>query len=55
MTRWRRRYKPGRCADCGRWRPVTLIRFWVNYYGMRVCSECIKPYRRVILTNHPHD
>lgn len=48
----RRRYRMGRtCQDCGRgWLPTTLIRWWIGgtYW---VCSDCIEPYRAVIL--HP--
>lgn len=45
----RRKYYLGNCQDCGQYRRVTTVYFWVN--GMRyvVCSECIKPYRKVIL------
>jgi hypothetical protein len=51
----RRRYVPAdrlrTCEDCGRHRPVTLIRFWSTGMEYVVCSECIEPYRSVIL--HP--
>lgn len=49
----RRRYKRGmgRCQDCGRERPLTLIHFWATNMPYRVCSECIRPYRTVIM--HP--
>ena len=47
--RGRRKYAEGRCQDCGRYRRVTRIKFWVNGYEMLVCTDCIKPYRRVIL------
>lgn len=50
MTRWRRRYRIGRCQDCGHTRRVTVVRFWVNYMRYVVCLECIEAYRGVILT-----
>ena len=53
--RWRRHYAPGRCGDCGRTRRVTMIWFWVNAYKMRVCADCIKPYRSVLLTHTPRE
>ena len=49
IKRFRRRYFSGTCQDCGRHKRVTWVTFWVNGYRMRVCAECIKPYRRVIL------
>jgi len=55
MTRWRRRYREGQCQDCGWIKRVTTIVFWVNAMHYRVCKDCIKPYRGVILTNHPHE
>lgn len=55
LKRWRRVYRPGTCQDCGQHKRVTLIRFWVNDYRMRVCTECIKPYRDRILRNHPQE
>lgn len=55
LKRWRRRYRPGTCQDCGRSRPVTVAIFWVNAYHMRLCGECIRPYRRQLLRKHPHD
>lgn len=55
MARWRRRYTLGRCQDCGHITRTTVVRFWVNYMAYRVCAQCIKPYRRVILTNHPQE
>ena len=48
MTTARRRYTPDRCDDCGRFRPVTWITFWLNGYRMKVCGECIRPYRKRI-------
>jgi hypothetical protein len=47
----RRQYRIGRrCQDCGRdWKPTTTITFWVNGLRYRVCGECIRAYRRVIL------
>lgn len=47
--RIRRVYKPGVCQDCGWQKRVTTIIFWVNGMRYRVCAECIKPYRKVIL------
>lgn len=47
--RRRRKYIPGRCQDCGHSKPITTIIFWVNAMRYRVCKDCIKPYRRVIL------
>lgn len=52
----RRRYKLGKCQDCGRERRVTLAVFWVNGYQQRYCSECIRMYRPVLMrmsTSHP--
>lgn len=46
----RRDYRIGRCEDCGRVRLTTAITFWLNGWRMRVCAECIRPYRGVILT-----
>ena len=45
----RRKYCKGKCGDCGHFRNVTQITFWVNGHQMLVCSECIKPYRGRIL------
>jgi hypothetical protein len=45
----RRKYEKGTCRDCGRTRNTTVIRFWVNDMPYRVCADCIKPYRAVIL------
>ena len=50
---WRRKYRTGRCDDCGWQRNVTRITFWVNGMKYIVCSECIKPYRATILTGTP--
>lgn len=49
--RWRRRYRLGRCQDCGHYTRVTVVRFWVNYMRYVVCASCIRSYRRVILTH----
>ena len=48
----RRRYRHGRpCQDCGRkWKPTTEIVFWATGFRYFVCGECVRPYRRVILT-----
>lgn len=51
MKRWRRRYAPGTCMDCGHHRSVTTIWFWVNAMRYVVCASCIRPYRGVILTH----
>lgn len=51
--RWRRVYREGRCGDCGWIKRVTRIVFWATGYQMDVCKDCIKPYRKVILVNHP--
>lgn len=54
MKRWRRIYRPGhRCQDCGHVRLTTVVIFWLNGMRYRVCSTCIRPYRRSILTKHP--
>jgi hypothetical protein len=47
----RRRYTltGRRCQDCGNYRPATTITFWASGYRYRVCSDCIRPYRRMIL------
>ena len=45
----RRAYTTGRCQDCGRERRTTVIRFWVNFMRYRVCADCIRAYRPVIL------
>lgn len=49
--RWHRpgRYDSAGCQDCGRRRPWTVITFWTTGYRYRVCGDCIRPYRRVIL------
>jgi hypothetical protein len=49
----RRRYTLwGRpCQDCGRTsKPATTITFWASGYRYRVCGDCIRAYRRMILT-----
>jgi hypothetical protein len=51
--RWRRHYADGTCQDCGHHRRVTVVRFWLNDLRYRVCRDCIKPYRKRILTHHP--
>ena len=53
--RWRRHYAHGKCQDCGRTRRVTVVRFWVNYMRYVVCSDCIRAYRPVLLTNTPRE
>ena len=50
MAAWRRKYRKGRCDDCGWHRNVTRITFWVNGMKYVVCAECIKPYRGTINT-----
>ena len=37
------------CRDCGYTKRVTVIRFWINSYRMRVCAGSIKPSRDRIL------
>ncbi len=37
--------------DCGWHKRVTVIHFWVNAMRYVVCAECIKAYRRQILTH----
>ena len=50
MPKQRRKYEPHtRCEDCGRDRLTTVVFFWANSYRMRVCSDCIQPYRDRIL------
>jgi len=48
-----RRYRRemGACQDCGWERPLTLVHFWTSNMPYYVCSECIRPYRQVIM--HP--
>ena len=53
--KWRRRYRPGTCQDCGRWRRVTVARFWLNFMRYQVCAECIRPYRGRLLTHTEHE
>lgn len=50
--RWRRVYRLGYCQDCGHYRRITVVRFWLNDMRYRVCAQCIRPYRKVILTRH---
>jgi hypothetical protein len=51
--RWRRVYRAHlKCQDCGHG-PATVVRFWLNDMHYRCCKECIKAYRKVILTRHP--
>jgi hypothetical protein len=45
----RRKYVDGKCQDCGHPKRVAEIIFWATGMKYRVCSECIKPYRGVIL------
>lgn len=45
----RRKYERGSCQDCGWQRNVTTITFWATGMRYRVCPDCIKPYRSVIL------
>lgn len=47
----RRRYRMARpCQDCGRqYRPVTRIVWWSSGFVYFVCSDCIKPYRGLVL------
>lgn len=46
----RRIYKLDNCDDCGWHKRVTPIRFWLNNYRMLVCAQCIRPYRKRILS-----
>ena len=52
LARWRRKYRKGNCDDCGRFRNVTRVTFWLNGMKYVVCAECIKPYRGVITTKN---
>ena len=45
----RRKWTEGVCKDCGRLRSTTIITFWATGMPYRVCADCIKPYRGVIL------
>lgn len=45
---YRRKYRPGRCEDCGRG-PVTQVLFWVNGMPYTVCKDHAREYQRVIL------
>ena len=49
MRRRRRRYQRGRCEECGHYKPVTLLVFWVNGFRMKCCADCAHGYRRVVL------
>jgi hypothetical protein len=49
MTRKRRKYTIGHCQDCGHQKRTTAIVFWATGMRYRVCAECIKSYRAVIL------
>lgn len=52
-SRWRRVYRPGlRCKDCGHVRSTTVVIFWVNAMRYRLCAQCVRLYRPVILRNH---
>ena len=53
MPRRRRQYTVGRCQDCGRTRRTTVVIFWSTGMRYRVCVDCIKAYRRVILKPCP--
>ena len=53
--RWRRRYQIGTCQDCGRYRQVTVARFWVNFMRYQLCGDCIRAYRGVLLTHTEHE
>jgi hypothetical protein len=35
-----------RCEDCGWFRLVRPIVFWVNGYTMNLCAQCEKTYTR---------
>ena len=45
----RRKWQIGHCQDCGWERSTTIIVFWATGMQYRVCAECIRPYRGVIL------
>ena len=45
----KRKYFTGKCQDCGWEKRVTNIYFWATGMKYRVCAECIKAYRGVIL------
>lgn len=48
-ARRRRRYfEHLTCQDCGRHR-ATLVKFWATGMLYRVCSDCVKAYRAVLL------
>jgi hypothetical protein len=50
ITAKRRIYETGRrCEDCGWEKPTTLAKWWVNGFTMRLCKDCIKPYRKQLL------
>ena len=48
-----RKYKRNgmRCEDCGQEKRVTSVWFWIGGKEYWFCSECIRPYRTVIM--HP--
>ena len=33
------------CDDCGRFRTVARVTFWLNGYRTWLCGECRRPYR----------
>lgn len=45
----KRAYATGKCEDCGHIKRTTVVTFWATGFKYRVCAECIKPYRGVIL------
>lgn len=49
----RRKYRRSNrnCEDCGWNKPLTQVFFWVGGCEYWFCSECINPYRAVIM--HP--
>jgi hypothetical protein len=45
----KRKYEEGHCQDCGHEKQTTVVVFWATGMKYRVCAECIKAYRKVIL------
>jgi hypothetical protein len=50
VTRNRRKYTLGRCEDCGHTTSTTIAYWWASDFKMRLCADCIKPYRPQLLS-----
>lgn len=51
----RRKYRDTghRCEDCGWNRRTTKVYFWIGGSEYWFCSECIEPYRKIIMHPEP--